>query len=109
MSPPSTASAGTPCSPASRDALPDGLGLEPARGRHVPSWARLPEAYDTTALLPAGGPRTDVAYVPGAPFHAGDPDRSTLRLCFVTQTPEEIAEGLRRLGAGLRGEGTPRR
>jgi len=44
----------------------------------------------------------DVAYVPGAPFYAGEPDRSTLRLCFVTQTPEEIGEGLRRLGAGLR-------
>ena len=26
---------------------------------------------------------------------------STLRLCFVTQTPEEIREGLRRLGEGL--------
>jgi 2-aminoadipate transaminase len=64
-------------------------------------WARLPERYDTTALLPAVL-RHDVAYVPGAPFHAGEPDRATLRLCFVTQTPEEIAEGLRRLGKGLR-------
>jgi len=25
-----------------------------------------------------------------------------MRLCFVTQTPGEIEEGLRRLGAGLR-------
>ncbi|MFJ5261711.1 PLP-dependent aminotransferase family protein [Streptomyces sp. NPDC088387] len=63
-------------------------------------WARLPETYDTTALLPEVV-RHDVAYVPGAPFYAGVPDRATLRLCFVTQTPEEIAEGLRRLGAGL--------
>jgi len=45
--------------------------------------------------------RHDVAYVPGAPFYACEPDRSTLRLCFVTQTPEEIREGLRRLGQGL--------
>ncbi|MGW7256908.1 aminotransferase-like domain-containing protein [Streptomyces sp. NPDC054834] len=64
-------------------------------------WARLPEPYDTTALLP-DVVRHDVAYVPGAPFHTGEPDHSTLRLCFVTQTPEEIAEGLRRLAKGLR-------
>ncbi|MFI1421114.1 PLP-dependent aminotransferase family protein [Streptomyces sp. NPDC020731] len=64
-------------------------------------WARLPESYDTTALLPEVV-RHDVAYVPGAPFHAADPDRATMRLCFVTQTPDEIAEGLRRLGEALR-------
>jgi 2-aminoadipate transaminase len=64
-------------------------------------WARLPSHYDTTALLPEAV-RHDVAYVPGAPFHAGQADRATLRLCFVTETPERIGEGLRRLGAGLR-------
>ncbi|GHE15768.1 aminotransferase-like domain-containing protein [Streptomyces alanosinicus] len=65
-------------------------------------WARLPESYDTLALLPRVVEQ-NVAYVPGAPFYAGDPDPATLRLCFVTQTPEEIAEGLRRLGRGLGG------
>jgi 2-aminoadipate transaminase len=45
--------------------------------------------------------RQNVAYVPGAPFYAGTPDRTTLRLCFVTQTPAEIEEGLRRLGEGI--------
>ena len=64
-------------------------------------WARLPESYDTTELLARVVGR-GVAYVPGAPFYAGEPDRSTMRLCFVTQTPGEIEEGLRRLGAGLR-------
>ncbi|MFC3576998.1 PLP-dependent aminotransferase family protein [Streptomyces yaanensis] len=64
-------------------------------------WARLPETYDTTALLPRVVEQ-DVAYVPGAPFYAGTPETSTMRLCFVTHTPEEIAEGLRRLGKGLR-------
>ena len=63
-------------------------------------WARLPSSYDTTELL-ARVVRHDVAYVPGAPFYAGEPDRSTLRLCFVTQTPEEIGEGLRRLAAAV--------
>ncbi|MFC8364293.1 PLP-dependent aminotransferase family protein [Streptomyces griseorubiginosus] len=91
-----------------RDAMLAGLGeaLPPGSTWTRPEggmflWARLPTSYDTTALLPQVVAR-DVAYVPGAPFYAGEPDRSTLRLCFVTQTPEEIGEGLRRLGAGLR-------
>ncbi|MGK5697887.1 PLP-dependent aminotransferase family protein [Streptomyces sp. URMC 128] len=81
-------------------ALPEGsIWNRPEGGMFL--WARLPEPYDTTALLPQVV-RHDVAYVPGAPFYAGTPDRTTLRLCFVTQTPEEIQEGLRRLGKGLR-------
>ncbi|MGW2637830.1 aminotransferase-like domain-containing protein [Streptomyces sp. NPDC001348] len=81
------------------DALPEGSTWNrPEGGMFL--WARLPDAYDTTALLPRVVEQA-VAYVPGAPFHAGAPDRSTLRLCFVTQTPEEIREGLRRLGRGL--------
>lgn len=81
------------------DALPAGSAWErPEGGMFL--WARLPEQYDTTELLP-GAVRHDVAYVPGAPFYAGEPDRSTLRLCFVTQPPEVIGEGLRRLGEAL--------
>jgi 2-aminoadipate transaminase len=81
------------------DALPAGSAWDrPEGGMFL--WARLPRSYDTTALLPEVV-RHDVAYVPGAPFYAGEPDRSTLRLCFVTQTPEEIGEGLRRLGEAL--------
>ncbi|MGW0614367.1 aminotransferase-like domain-containing protein [Streptomyces sp. NPDC002788] len=80
-------------------ALPEGsVWNRPEGGMFL--WARLPEPYDTTALLPQVV-RHDVAYVPGAPFYAGPPDRTTLRLCFVTQTPEEIGEGLRRLEEGL--------
>ncbi|AXE87782.1 PLP-dependent aminotransferase family protein [Streptomyces sp. Go-475] len=86
-------------------ALPEGsVWNRPEGGMFL--WASLPEPYDTTALLPRVV-RHDVAYVPGAPFYAGPPDRTTLRLCFVTQTPEEIEEGLRRLGEGLR-EAAPR-
>jgi 2-aminoadipate transaminase len=83
------------------DALPAGSTWNrPEGGMFL--WARLPEPYDTTALL-RRVVEHDVAYVPGEPFYAAAPDRSTLRLCFVTQTPEEIAEGLRRLAAGLSG------
>ncbi|WP_189217759.1 MULTISPECIES: aminotransferase-like domain-containing protein [Streptomyces] len=84
------------------DALPRGsTWSRPEGGMFL--WVRLPEPYDTTALLPRVVEH-DVAYVPGAPFHAGAPDRGTLRLCFVTQTPEEIGEGLRRLAKGLAGQ-----
>lgn len=82
------------------NALPEESSWErPEGGMFL--WARLPESYDTTELL-SRVVRQDVAYVPGAPFYAGEPDRSTMRLCFVTQTPAEIREGLRRLGEGLR-------
>ncbi|MFG2379183.1 PLP-dependent aminotransferase family protein [Streptomyces sp. NPDC048504] len=82
------------------NALPEESSWErPEGGMFL--WARLPESYDTTELLPRVV-RQDVAYVPGAPFYAGEPERSTMRLCFVTQTPEEIREGLRRLGEALR-------
>lgn len=81
------------------EALPEGsTWSRPEGGMFL--WARLPDSYDTTALLPRVVEQ-DVAYVPGAPFYAADADPSTLRLCFVTQTPKEIAEGLRRLGRGL--------
>ena len=81
------------------EALPEGsVWNRPQGGMFL--WARLPEGYDTTALLPRVVEQ-DVAYVPGAPFYADAPDRSTLRLCFVTHTPAEIEEGLRRLGKGF--------
>ncbi|WP_329275517.1 aminotransferase-like domain-containing protein [Streptomyces sp. NBC_01451] len=102
-----------------RDAMLDGIGealpegstwTRPEGGMFL--WARLPEAYDTGALL-RGVVERGVAYVPGASFYAGAGEldgagrdghagRATMRLCFVTQTPDEIGEGLRRLGAGLR-------
>ncbi|MGQ4382766.1 aminotransferase-like domain-containing protein [Streptomyces sp. SAS_270] len=83
------------------EALPEGSTWNrPEGGMFL--WARLPTSYDTTALL-RQVVEHNVAYVPGAPFYAGTPDPATLRLCFVTQTPEEIGEGLRRLGEGLRG------
>lgn len=65
-------------------------------------WARLPEGVDAAGLLPAALEH-DVAFVPGAPFYAGTPDRSTLRLSFTTHSPERTREGLSRLGRALRG------
>ncbi|MEV4947815.1 PLP-dependent aminotransferase family protein [Streptomyces sp. NPDC053755] len=59
-------------------------------------WVNLPEGYDATELLTtAVGHR--VAYVPGAPFYSGAPDKGAVRLSFTTHSPEEIGEGLLRL------------
>lgn len=82
------------------EVLPEGaVWNRPEGGMFL--WVRLPSGYDTAALLPEVV-RHDVAYVPGVPFHAGEVDRGTLRLCFVTETPERIGEGLGRMGVGLR-------
>jgi 2-aminoadipate transaminase len=86
-----------------RDALVAGLAdaLPPGSRHNRPDggmfvWARLPDGWDAEALLPRALAR-DVAFVPGAPFHAGAPDRATLRLSFTAHPPDEIATGLARL------------
>jgi 2-aminoadipate transaminase len=43
-----------------------------------------------------------VAFVPGAPFYAADPDHSRLRLSFATAPVDVIHEGIRRLGEARR-------
>jgi 2-aminoadipate transaminase len=42
-----------------------------------------------------------VAFVPGAPFFANNPDHSTLRLSFATADAAKIEEGIARLGKAL--------
>ncbi len=42
-----------------------------------------------------------VAFVPGAPFYASNPDTSTLRLSFATADVAKIEEGVARLGKAL--------
>lgn len=77
-------------------ALPEGtVWNRPEGGMFV--WVRLPDGHDATALL-REAVRNDVAYVPGSPFFAAEPDPAALRLSFTTHTPEEIGEGLARLG-----------
>jgi DNA-binding transcriptional MocR family regulator len=90
-----------------RDALLGGLSnaLPPTSSWNHPEggmfvWARLPQGHDATAALRVAITH-DVAYVPGTPFFAGDPDPAALRLSFVTHTPDEIREGLLRLGKAL--------
>ncbi|MCQ4080659.1 PLP-dependent aminotransferase family protein [Streptomyces sp. RB6PN25] len=91
-----------------RDALLAGLPAALPAGSewNVPQggmfvWARLPRGYDATAALRTAVEH-DVAYVPGAPFFAGEPDMAAMRLSFCTHTPDEIREGLHRLATALR-------
>ncbi len=94
---------------ARRDTLLEGLAaaLPPGSTHNRPEggmfvWARLPDGWDATALLPRALER-DVAYVPGTPFFSGCPDPATLRLSFTAHPPEEIRRGLERLASALTG------
>ena len=60
-------------------------------------WVTLPAGIDSQALLQAAIAR-NVAFVPGAPFFAADPQHNTLRLSFVTVSPEQIEHGIGVLG-----------
>lgn len=60
-------------------------------------WVKLPEGIDSTALLEKAIAQ-NVAFVPGAPFFANEPQTNTLRLSFVTVPKEKIEEGITRLG-----------
>jgi 2-aminoadipate transaminase len=60
-------------------------------------WVTLPEGHDATALLAAAFEHK-VAYIPGANFSPEGRGANTLRLNYSNNTPERIAEGVRRLG-----------
>ncbi|WP_426193239.1 PLP-dependent aminotransferase family protein [Massilia sp. DWR3-1-1] len=60
-------------------------------------WVTLPKHIDAMQLLDQAI-AAKVAFVPGAPFYANDPASNTLRLSFVTVTPERIREGIAILG-----------
>ncbi len=64
-------------------------------------WVKLPSTIDSMTLLDKAIAQ-NVAFVPGAPFFANDPQANTLRLSFVTVPPEKIREGIARLGALIR-------
>jgi 2-aminoadipate transaminase len=64
-------------------------------------WAKLPAGMDAITLLPKAVAR-GVAFVPGTPFYADAPDPRTLRLSFVTATPQQIEAGIARLAAAIR-------
>jgi 2-aminoadipate transaminase len=67
-------------------------------------WARLTGAGGKLADANAFAKKAieqGVAFVPGQPFYAADPDLSTLRLSFATADLAKIEEGVARLGKAL--------
>ena len=68
---------------------------EPAGGLFC--WATLPDYIDTTDLL-AKALRENVAFVPGAAAYADGRGGSSIRLNFSASPPEQIREGIRRIG-----------
>jgi 2-aminoadipate transaminase len=67
-------------------------------------WARLTGANGKTKDANEFAKRAIeqlVAFVPGAPFFANNPDVSTLRLSFATADVAKIEEGVERLGKAL--------
>ena len=68
-------------------------------------WLVLPEGVDATALLPEAV-RLGMAFVPGAAFFASRARANTLRLSFVTVSPELIERGVALLAQALR-SGSP--
>ncbi len=60
-------------------------------------WVTLPKHIDSMQLLDEAVAQ-NVAFVPGASFYANAPELNTLRLSFVTVSPEKIREGVAKLG-----------
>lgn len=78
--------------------------VQPQGGLFV--WARLTGAGGKVkdgAELAKRAIEKGVAFVPGAPFYANNPDLSTLRLSFATADVGKIEDGVGRLGTALLG------
>jgi 2-aminoadipate transaminase len=60
-------------------------------------WVKLPAHINAMELLDEAL-KHKVAFVPGSPFYANEPETNTLRLSFVTVPPERIRAGIAILG-----------
>lgn len=85
-----------------RDHFPPGIAWNhPMSGMFI--WAELPPGYDAAELLRTAVETERVSFSPGVVFCDGDPagDRC-MRLSFTNLSPEQIEEGIRRLGRAVR-------
>ena len=65
-------------------------------------WARLTDKTPLNGTtLAQCAIEKGVAFVPGAPFYANNPDHATLRLSFATADVDKINEGISRLAQAL--------
>ena len=79
-----------------------GLGVKwtrPVGGMFL--WLTLPKSMDAQALL-AKAVERHMAFVPGAPFYADDAQTNTLRLSYVTVSPEQINQGIAALAEAIK-------
>ena len=65
-------------------------------------WTRLTAPGADAAEFAKRAIEKGVAFVPGAPFYATQPDRAALRLSFATADVGKIVEGIGRLAAAYR-------
>ena len=86
-----------------RQHMGDGLSFQnPVGGLFI--WATLTGKTGHTtdgALLARLAIEKGVAFVPGAPFFANNPDLRTIRLSFATADESKINQGIERLGQAL--------
>ena len=86
-----------------RQHMGDGLSFQnPVGGLFI--WATLTGKTGHTtdgALLARLAIEKGVAFVPGAPFFANNPDLRTIRLSFATADESKINQGIKRLGQAL--------
>lgn len=66
-------------------------------------WVTLPKGMNAQDLLPEAVER-GMAFVPGAPFYADEAEHNTLRLSYVTVSPEQINKGIAALAAAIRAQ-----
>jgi 2-aminoadipate transaminase len=63
-------------------------------------WGRLTQVDSARALLPLAIEQK-VSFVPGDIYYGDQADARTLRLSFATPSPEQIHEGIARIGRAL--------
>jgi len=82
--------------------LPDGCAWRTPTGGFF-LWLRLPPGIDCDAVL-VRAEAAGVSYIPGTRFHVDGGGRSCCRLSFSLLSPDELREGVRRLGLVLDAE-----
>jgi 2-aminoadipate transaminase len=82
-----------------REHMPDGVAWTRPTGGFL-TWVTLPEGLDAMELREAAL-EAGVAFVPGAPFYAGDAGANELRLSFSHLGEDDLAEAGRRLASVL--------
>jgi DNA-binding transcriptional MocR family regulator len=84
----------------SRHLPPDTQWISPKGGLYL--WLRLPESGPTAAELYINAVEAGVAYAMGTVFFPNSDGSYHLRINFGAHKPQDIEEGLRRLGRAWR-------